>query len=376
MKMASQEGSGAIAPELMELALAGPDWFCRNCESGNKGTSMQCVSCGSSLQEDSAQPEQESPRERSEEWKEKSISTPLVGFQEDTRDAQELSEQTTPFPWWIGGMVILILLVGSGMFWAFSSHTTEATLQKMEWNYVVHIDEWKPEVVRRFRKATREVKMVLPVAGKGGQAGMQLIGNSCREEHYQWRSYSCRGNHCCDPGDQEVCKDVYRSERENYPCTRTVSEQKADGMTCKSLGNGFEKCETRYQIVTREVPDTCTRSKQVFSHRVCECKEDVQEIACEYLQYVWRERTALPTSGEGVETHYAIYEPTSLERIRKEEQYVVTFTYEANGLQTYVETPRSYLEYAAWADRSTYAITLYNMGMVKEIEHPSLSGEP
>lgn len=394
MQMHSQKSISPLSEDLVKMALSGADWFCGNCNSGNIGTSDRCVKCGSPRK---GIAEEDHPDFTGDHQSapvipndgagnvEEAVSTPPIPLSippvippippiPPDRGVEEIPYPSAPssFPYAFL-LVPILFLVGYGVYWSFSSYEVMATLEKMEWKYEVKVDQWVPEQVHQFQKETRELAMVPPVNGKGEQPGMQLVGNTCQSEHHHYRKYTCRGNSCCDAGDRETCEDVYRNETEKYSCTKTVHKQVADGETCRDLGNGFEDCKTKYKTVTSEVPDTCTRTKKVYDHRECDCSESIKEIACDYIRYTWKETKTLPTSGTSLEVKYAEYTPAELERIRKTEWYQITLSYPyENGVEEYKENPRTYLEYAAWADQSEYKVTLYNMGMVREVEHPSI----
>lgn len=336
---------------LLKLAQAGADWFCTHCGSGNIGDGDRCDSCGSPRY---GEAEEDHPAFKGahkkvypweEEWEPK-ISSPKI-LESTVRDqpspfhAAWEGENTGrehrggAFDWkrvlFVGGGIMLLVLVIGFLIWAFQTHEVMGTVDRMTWSQNTVVQTWTPVDVRLWKHETRERAEIPPVKGSGERAGTQLVGG-CRQEHHHYEKYQC--------GTRQESYDCSYSESYSDTCTRT--EQYACGETCRDNGNGFATCTTRY--CSRQVSYSCTKSRRV--PKTCErtvpkyCSRSIEKTRCTYRTQEWTTTRTLPASGVGRETRWPEYDPQPLDRILFTSDYTVFVRYEDRGKEhTYKHKP-------------------------------------
>ena len=345
-EMRSMAGQGTSKPvvtdpELLKLARAGSDWFCTHCTAGNVGNGDTCSKCSApryaTAEEDhpdfagahkrvegvDAKLEREMNRDPREDAVPAEPPAPPPPVRRapppappPTNDSwAPVMDAEPPRPWGLiaAGVAGAVLLLGF-FIWAMQTHEVPGSVTSMTWTRTVHVESWVNTTTRLFRKDTSEQSEVQPRNGSGERAGRALVPSTCRDEYYKTIQVEC--------GSHQECKDVYRTEQESYSCTKTESEDYscskpgpdvACGETCTDLGNGFEDCNTRYcsgpdvsATCSRsvQVPDTCTRNKEVFDHKECwdvtdYCDKKLYESKCDYTTQVWASAGDYTSSGSG-----------------------------------------------------------------------------
>lgn len=409
MKMSGLEGGKSAAtvtdPELLKLAKDRPDWFCTHCSCGNAGSAVRCKGCGSPryAEADEDHPDfqgehrtapterPEGPVEPPEEPSEEEVvppppptgkKTPNIAdvwhkIKEEAKDEEDEvryvppeTDVSTIIFGAAGGL--LVLLLGTFIYWAFQTHEVSGSVQTMSWTREVSVWQWKDITVRKWEHKTTQIRETPPRNGRGERAGMVMVAGSCQEEHYDDERYVC--------GSHQECEDVYRTETETYSCSK--SETYVCGETCSDNGNGFATC--RDKTCTRSVSDTCTRSVRVFDHEDCEtvddyCSRPIYKTKCSYLTQEWTKTESYPTRGSG-KTFVWGKEPAGDEiRLSYQGYYEVVLGYEDDGqaesrpivmemeVGTKAKVEAAAAEYLSWEVGQKATVVVNNLGGVHKV---------
>lgn len=296
--------------DLLSLASAGADWFCRFCAAGNRGDGNHCEKCGSSRNEPEAPKPPPTP---------KPTRRPQVPRPEPAPAPSPPKRQYGN----VVGAIVATFVVLFFLCVGFSIKEVPGEVSALRWQRTVVVQAWLPTTVREWehRAFTREGRN--PVNGAGEIAGMQLIPGSCRDEHYEDEKYVC-GSH----QESYSCP-----ETETYRGTCEDSERYACGKTCRSMNNGFANCDTKYctRTVTRScnktrtIPKTCTRTVKEY------CTRPINRPKCGYQTQEWRRVNTLVESGQNEQSpRWPEYTAQPLERTRREALYEMTVTYDGD----------------------------------------------
>lgn len=341
-----------IDPKLLELALAGRDWFCTYCAAGVRGDAPACPRCGAERPQ-AAAPAVLAPRRVPEPDHPPQKPTRVVA--DDPVDWPPPSSEVSPWVFVAG--TVGLLLAGLLMAWLFESHRVVGEITSSTWNHEVTVERWTPTTTSEWERDVVERAEQRPVNGVGGAPGLTLIRGSCRSEKHHTEDVPC--------GTTQECEDTYENRVTTEPC----------GETCTSNGNGFATC----------VPKTCTSTARVSTGVKCEdvtryCEEPVYAEKCEYSTQEWRKVDARRTRG----TH--LDEPRwdqpalgPLDRVRYTSEYVVNVQYVDGIPETYqhelgvnrAETLAGVAavadEYREWAPGTSCYLEVNNMGLVASI---------
>lgn len=377
-------------PELLKLAEVGFDWFCTHCESGNRGNGAKCSSCGSTRYGAPEENHPEAPSEPPTDLGEKpqgakwQTSRPGVSWRTPTPPPPD---DPPPRSWFdrpenklillgSGALVLLAALITFGV-WAMQTHDVRGAVAGMTWSRTIHSERWTDTTVRLWKHQTTESAEAPPRGGVGGRAGLDLLERTCRSEHFDDERYVC--------GHHEECKDVYRTESERYSCSK--SERYKCGETCRDKGNGFAHCSDKY--CTRNVSDTCTRSKKVFDHKSCHdvkdyCTRPIMKDKCDYLTQEWHGAGNRDTSGRGRELSWATVTSGDEVRFSYSATYTVAIMYTDSGepeaydlvlsdsKTTLVDAETTSREYLAWDVGDTVLLKINNLGGVASTAHAGI----
>lgn len=408
LKSAKSQGTaGSVTdPELLKLARAGADWFCSHCGAGNIGTSEACLKCSSprygvSEENHSEDPNgharfnasQKSPPPLPSPNPSKCQVPPRYSEPEDVYPVKRepLISSTTLL---IGGGVGAGILLIGAVIWAFQTHEVTGSVSSMTWSRTTHIEKWAPTRTRLWKAETTERSEISPIKGSGAVAGFSLIEGSCAEEYHHTIQVEC--------GSHPECKDITRTEQEEYACTKPQEEKYACtkpedyicGEDCIDMHNGFEHCNPKH--CTRDVPDTCTRTiqvpdtckrpKEVFDHQECitvidYCDKKINQTRCSYNTQAWMFDEGKTVSGSGIENlAWAAVSLRDDQRASYSASYLVTVSYVDDGeTQTYgfptkvsmsskIDAENAASDYLSWNVGMPAYVMINNMG--------GISGEP
>ena len=117
-------------------------------------------------------------------------------------------------------------------------------------------------------------------------------------------------------------------------CAKTLNWTMLMIQRCRDDGNGYATCTEK--ICQEEVPATCTRSKEVFSHKDCRtitdyCNRDVKRDWCEYQTQEWMQLDVWSVTGNGHDYHWHDAHPDSDQRVRYEATYRLNIGYDCTG---------------------------------------------
>lgn len=296
--------------DLLSLASAGADWFCRFCAAGNRGDEGRCEKCGGIQHEPETPKSQPAPPAR-----------PRFRPAAPTRN-----EPIPPLPRGSNKLGCAIAVIGLTLialisfFVGVSVKEVQGEVSGLRWQRTVEVEAWMPTTVREWQHKARIREGRDPVNGAGEAAGLQLIEGSCRDEHYDDERYVC-GSH----EESYSCP-----ETESYTGTCSESERYACGKDCKSMGNGFAKCETRYcsRTVsrscrkTRTIPKTCRKTVPDY------CTRAIYKTKCGYQTQAWRRVDTLTEDGRDEQPpRWPEYAARPLERTQRSALYEMTVSY-------------------------------------------------
>lgn len=346
------DAATVTAPELLDLAQAGYDWFCTHCESGNRGDGSECSNCGSPRygEKKELHPDLLPPKPK---------PAPAPPPEPDEEPAQDPRKRHVQGFLVFVALALFALLVG---VWAFSTHDVTGTTAKMEWERKVTVDAWSPKTERAWRHRASERTEVKPVNGGGERAGYALIPGSCREEHYEDQQYQC--------GTREERYDCSTSHTESYQATCQRSESYTCGETCSSQGNGFAKC--RPKNCSRSVSYSCTKTRQVKDPKTCTrdvpkyCTRPIYRDKCDYLTQEWVKVREPVLSGQGKNMAWPDVTLLALERARRSSTYGVTWTYKDKGKLDSFQRVLSESDYLGWNVGQPVYMKVTRMGTVSE----------
>jgi Zn-finger in Ran binding protein and others len=373
-----------VDPVLLALALAGPDWFCTHCSASNKGTEKQCLKCGAPRYGESSENHPAFPQahltaptmptwsgDDDSEDHATVINKPPVPPPlrrtvipasppppEDPPFGQE--PERSPFPLWPFMALLLLLLFCGGLWWAFSIHPVNGTVASQTWQRVIQVDTWMDVEVSGWKHQKPEVPRPHPLIP--GRPGMTLIYGSCEDRQFDTEKVKC--------GSHLVCVDTFRTDEEEYACTK--SESYSCGETCTDLGNGFEDCVDK--TCYRDVPDTCKRQVKIPTGKNCDevvdyCDVPIMKPWCDFQTQDWRQTAALRTQGTGTE----LFWDSSLE-LKPLQRATFTTHWKVIGLlddgdqielgdSVSGQTP-NLVEYQRWTPGTRFQVDKTNLGTI------------
>lgn len=343
------------APELLELAHAGFDWFCTHCSSGNRGDDSACANCSAPRYNTSKETYTPTQPEQAKKPEPASKPQPLPVPDETPQLLTLLA----------AGFVLLVIAFLCYMF--FVKETVhEGHVKYKVWARTSKIEEWTPYTESQWAHRATERTEVKPVGGKGERAGYTLIPGSCVETYYETERYVC--------GDHQEKYDCSTShtETESYKTTCTKDERYACGETCKDQGNGFAKCSTKY--CTRSESYSCTKQRTITvkdpktcSRKVLDyCDRKIYKPKCTYTSQKWVHVRELNTGGSEPPFHWPQVSLTALQREVRSESYTVTWAYTDDGETETFSRDMDPENYKGWKTQQPTWIKLNGLGVVMD----------
>jgi hypothetical protein len=306
-------GSAVTDPALLELAHAGPDWFCTYCESGNRGDVDVCESCSAPRLGEADEDHPDFARRPPEP------PPPLLSPTAKANLGNAKKGCCASCGCLSGGTGLavlgLLLLVLVAILFAPDPpppRTVQGQVTSVVWKHEVAQERWSDVTVGHWRDQVTDGQ------GVAGQA-LQYQGN-CRQE--------VRGTNRRACGSHEECSPKTRTETYDDTCTRTV--EVACGETCTDLGNGFASCETDYCDETERY--RCEKTRTVPDGEECEtvtdyCEDPYYGTKCDYLTQIWQPIAAESARGTGVDTRWPALDTRPDDRFTYSADYDVTVTY-------------------------------------------------
>lgn len=404
-------GATVTDPELLRLALAGADWFCSHCGSGNVGTGDTCSKCSAprygtkeenhpapqfahdhegrakkteweiaeeqAAAEEAAREARVTEQERAEKYSARRAKAREEAAeraeQKRQRDAEWEAEQDAlrakrdrqaamQRGLLIAGGAFLVVAVIAFIGWAMQTHPTTGEVSTMTWSQTESVHVWTQVTKHDWRDKITERAERPPVNGSGERAGIDI--GTCSNKKYE----TVTSASIC--GTTTKYRDIYRDE--DYSCqkTRTIKDAAKCGESCVDQGNGFDYCEAK--TCTEEYTGTCTRS--VFDHKepyedpnTC----DVYKDWCSYQTQTWEYASARSktVSGSGTDTYWPNVELRPLERVVRSGQYKVTIRYtDKDKPDTYAHEPQTESDFRTWDYGDKVTLHINNLGGVSSME--------
>jgi hypothetical protein len=277
----SETASGASAlasvtdDSKLQLAAAGADWYCANCDTSNRGDAERCGECGTS-----------DPAARLAKKPEKPAATPPV------------APAPAPKKRGLTGCLLLLVLgmvfvcAGGICYFGFRKQALDGSITGVHWERSVELERFTPVTRQDWKREIPSMLSTLPKAGAGERIGADRVRD-------------------CRPKEKKPagCEKVKKKEQ----CGTEEKCRKKD------LGNGFaeETCE--------DVPKYCEVDVE-------ECHDAVIEEWCTYDSYEWRSLEKQATKGSDNAPKWPVTSPTGpLDRTVKAGKYFVTVKYTDGG---------------------------------------------
>jgi hypothetical protein len=312
---------GVTDEKALSAAAAGVDWFCDYCGASNRGDAPLCRHCRA----------------------------------QRASTSRTLSEEAAPAPrapapppppaskgfgrkWLFVGLGLLSCF-GTCMLWGSRSHDVTGRVSSTEWTRTVHRETFQRVSKTGWRDelSTRSPRM--PVNGQGEVAGVENIRDCVTRQ---------RGTRQVADGTERVCETKSRR-------VQCGTEEKC---TRKKMGNGYmkEECD--------DVPKYCSESYQDCDTRTRYRTVPVYDQSCTYDTYAWKEVDSDRASGRDSAPHWPELRAGPLDRLRREEKYVVRIGYSDGSDKEHQLEPKSEAEFLSWKKGQSVPLQVNNFGSV------------
>ena len=337
-------------PTELAEALSGADWYCSQCETGNRNLDAACVSCGNPRYEP-ANPANPADTEPEPAWQNTYRNLP--------KDPESVYSYSAPpqsnlnqYLFIAGGVLAAFLFIW-GIVWCFQTHEVTGKVTDMSWTHTVYTDTFTKVADSDWQDSITSQPPVMPVHGSGERAGAENIRN-CSQQHHHDRTYVC--------GTKRECSDR----------TRQVKSGSHESCSTHRNGNGSatETCHDVTDYRTEHYEDCRNVDKY--------CTEPIYKTHCDYDTYKWVVTGTVNGGGHGT-TNLVWLDPEvvgSYDRIRHEEGYAVVFSYtDGSDMETTTQNPASQAEYLTWDMDMPGILSVRNMGTVADVKHVTSSGK-
>jgi hypothetical protein len=321
---------GVTDEKVLELASAGPDWFCAYCGASNRGDQRTCKNCrgertgdAKALREE-ADPGLPPPRPPpAAPKKKKTLRT--VGM--------------------VAVGVLLFCCGGPMLFsiWASQTHDYMGQVVGAEWERAVLQERFTPVTLEGWQDELRLQPPRMPVNGGGEVAGVENIRGCASRQ---------RGTRKVADGTERVCSTK----------TRKVACGTEERCRTRDKGNGFreEICENVTKYCSESYEDC--RDETRYRH------EPVYAQKCSYDTHQWKELTRREASGRDDEPpRWPELSVGQADRLTREEKYTIHIQYEDGKTKKTTYEPKTEAEYLAWKKGQQVAVTVDNLGEVKQV---------
>lgn len=372
-RRAAQRGAVVADPELLRRALAGRDWDCRQCRTGNRADLRACTNCGSLRFKDAEVDEDPATV----------ISAPAVPLR-NRKAASAPPPLPAPAPpplppppppapasffraspatgarrWAVAGVGAMLVFGLAGIGWLFQVREVPGTVTDLSWRRSIQVMRWADTTVKRWRHQTVAVAARAPVEGRGEQAGLALVEDSCRSEVFEYVKVQT--------GTRNVCEDIFEYKRVEYSCTKT-REVKC-GERCEDLDNGFEACED--VTCPESYAGTCTRTDRVKVREDCKdipvyTDTPVYQDRCSYRTQMWVQDRVLELTGHDRNPKWPDFTPEELEKGIRKDSYQAVLSYQDGGPKQ-VPWPLGLDAYMQWELGAPVVLTVRNTGTVVNV---------
>jgi hypothetical protein len=322
---------GVTDEKALDMANAGPDWFCAYCGASNRGDTRICKNCKAERTGDAkalheeADPGMPPPR-------------------------PQPAAQPAPKKKGLGkvGMALLGSMffccfgtIGFGL-WANATHESTGQVVSTEWQRTVYQERFTPVTKEGWRDELSTQAPRMPVNGTGEVAGVQNVRGCVSSQ---------RGTRKVADGTERVCRTK----------TRKVACGTVEKCRTRNKGNGFkeEVCEdeTKY----------CSESYEDCNNETRYRTEPVYSQKCSYDTYAWKEVDKKVASGRDDQPRWPELAVGSTDRLRREEKYTVHVEYQDDGTRKSTYEPKNEAEFLGWKKGQQVTVTVDNTGEVKQM---------
>ncbi|PTL84041.1 hypothetical protein [Vitiosangium sp. GDMCC 1.1324] len=310
---------GVTDEKALSAAAAGVDWFCDYCGASNRGNAPQCRNCRAQRADTS--------RTLSEDPEPADAPPPPPPAPKRSRRK-----------WLFVGLGVFSLFA-TCVIWGSRSHNVTGQVTSTEWTRTVHRETFQRVSKTGWRDELRATPPRMPVNGQGEVAGVENIRNCVTRQ---------RGTRQVADGTEHVCETKSRR-------VQCGTEEKC---TRKKMGNGFMKEECN------DVPKYCNESYEDCRDRTRYRTEPVFDLSCTYDTYAWTEVDRRQESGRDSAPRWPQLSTGSLDRLRREEKYVVRIGYTDDGAKEHQLEPKNESEFLSWKMGQSVPLQVSNFGSV------------
>jgi hypothetical protein len=333
-----------------DIARAGADWYCP-CDAGNRGDAKACVKCGRPRVDDTHPDSPPTPPPRK-------VTPPPRQAPPPLRAPQQVDWDTTPprtktaagvlvsfggILAMIGG-AFAILFIGYGIWWAFQTHDVAGKVTDMTWRRDIGVDTWTKVTHSTWRDEIPKSSSRMPHNGVGEYAGADNI-RGCFDKYYTTVQEEC--------GTETKCSDCDHRYKVRDDCSRPINCHVIDN----GNGTGEEECDCT-PIYDYRHDEDCKDVKKY-------CDRKIYKQYCDFDTYEWRHSRVKTADGRGVDgIRWPDVNETSMERLSRNESYVVKISYEGETYSHYLNER----EYRTWNVGDPVILAITNLGTVSQVK--------
>lgn len=319
---------GVTDEKALDMASAGPDWFCAYCGASNRGDQPLCKNCKA---------------ERTSDAK---------ALREEADPGLPPEPQAPPPPKKKMGKVGMVLLGGlffccfpSMLFtiWAVWTSNHDGQVARTEWKRTVYQERFTPVTKEGWRNELNTQAPRMPVNGTGEVAGVQNIRGCVSRQ---------RGTRQVPDGTERVCTTK----------SRRVACGTEERCRTRDKGNGFR------EEICEDVTKYCSESYEDCRNETRYRSEPVYAQKCDYDTHEWKEVSRRDATGQDGELpRWPELSVGGLDRLRREEKYTLHVEYEDDGRQQKPFELKNEQEYHSWKKGQPVTVTVDNLGEVKQV---------
>jgi len=358
-----------------------PNWYCENCDSGNRAEDERCWKCGAPRSIDSEVHEVRTYRESEglpysaeeaermnqaiapepqKKWQpeggEDRYNPQSIAREEPTsysppaRDYSSVDHFTSKLPinhkelmiigGWALGVILAIFLIYS---FFFKTHTEKVWVSEMNWTQSVHIEE-----LQTFHEGAWSV----PFDGSETDHYQKKSGDEKVHDGWTTETFSTTCYRSVTVPD--TCTG-YRSVSDT--CYRTNGDGSSDSYSCSKSESYTYSCTT-----TKTESYSCTDTRQVEQYHY----EDVFSTWYEYDIDRWTSVGTYPTSGEGKDLYFDPIQPQGNKQRRIEDGGTYTITFVSEEIEPFSRT-YSLAEYLTFEYEQIHEVLVNAFGTILEV---------
>jgi hypothetical protein len=322
---------GVTDEKVLEMANAGPDWFCAYCGSNNRGDQRICKNCKAERTDDAKALKEE--------------ADPGMPPPKPPPPAAAPPKKTLRTVGMITVGVLFFCCGGPMLFSLWASRTQDyvGEVVSTEWKRTVNQERFTAVTLEGWQDELRLQPPRMPVDGTGEVAGVENIRGCATRQ---------RGTRKVADGTERVCSTK----------TRKVACGTEEKCRTRDKGNGFK------EEICEDVTKYCSESYEDCRNETRYRNEPVYAQKCSYDTYEWKELTRREASGkDGEPPRWPELSVSPTDRLKREEKYTIHIEYEDDGKERTTYEPKTEKEYLDWKKGQQVAVTVDNLGEVKKV---------